>query len=132
MTNKIIKTGILIALLVIPVFVFLFLNFFGDNKYDIPYYFPKLNEAGHVVVNAEKDTVFLQRPDFMLKDQEGEMLSSSDLDGRPFVVNFFFTRCGLVCPSMNNNVARLLDRGKPGTFKIVSISIDPEMTRSLF
>lgn len=126
MTSKIIKTGILIFLLVIPVFLFLFLTIFGDNKYDLPYYFPEISESGHPVVQSNGDTVFLRRPYFQLVNQEGNNLSSNELDGKPFVVNFFFTRCGLICPTMNENLARVLDNSVPGSFNLVSISIDPE------
>lgn len=126
MNNKLIKTGILIFLLVIPVFVFLFLNIFGDNKYDLPYYFPEVSESGHPVVESNGDTVFLRRPDFQLVDQEDEKLTAKELDGKPFVINFFFSRCGLICPTMNDNLARVLDNSVPGTLKLVSVSIDPE------
>lgn len=126
MNNKIIKTGILIVLLVIPVFVFLFLNIFGDNKYDLPYYFPKMQESGHPVIEANGDTVFAQSPEFQLIDQEGEAFVSNDLNGKPFVINFFFTRCGLICPTMSENLARVLDNQVPGSMTLVSVTIDPE------
>ena len=31
------KTGLLIVMLAVPVFLFLFLKFFGENKFDLPY-----------------------------------------------------------------------------------------------
>lgn len=35
--KKHLKTGLLIIMLAVPVFLFLFLKFFGENKFDLPY-----------------------------------------------------------------------------------------------
>ncbi|SOE22084.1 protein SCO1/2 [Spirosomataceae bacterium TFI 002] len=126
MSNKIVKTGILIVLLVIPVFVFIFLNTFGSNKFDLPYYFPELNEKGNAQVSEKGDTLFQKVPAFELIDQNGELFNSSDLVGKTFVVNFFFSRCGAICPTMNSNLARAYDNVDINKTRFVSISIDPE------
>lgn len=41
MTNKLFKFILLIAILAIPIVIFLFLKSFGDNQFDIPYYHTK-------------------------------------------------------------------------------------------
>jgi protein SCO1 len=40
LNHKTIKAGILIILIVIPAFIFLFLEFFGSNVFALPYLFP--------------------------------------------------------------------------------------------
>lgn len=126
MNKKFIKTGILIVMLVVPVFIFLFLNIFGNNRFDLPYYFPELDASGKVVINAESDTVFMTAPDFNLVDQNGNSFNSEVLQGMPYVVNFFFTRCGAICPTMNKNIARVYDNVDVSKVKFISISIDPD------
>jgi protein SCO1 len=125
MNKKIVQAGILIVLLVVPVFVFVFLNVFGDNKFDLPYYFPELDERGNAKVSASGDTVFQKSPEFILTDQDNKEFNSSDLKGKPYVVNFFFSRCGTICPTMNKNLARVYDNVDVNDVNFVSITVDP-------
>ena len=53
MKNKITKAGILVAILVIPALLFLFLKSFGDNQFTLPYYFPELDETGHIQIGHQ-------------------------------------------------------------------------------
>ncbi|QDU72711.1 SCO family protein [Mucisphaera calidilacus] len=68
-------------------------------------------------------------PVFTLTDASGEPFSSEELAGEIWVVDFFFTRCQLVCPIMTLNMSRLqrqLDAAGMGEIRLVSISVDPE------
>lgn len=68
-------------------------------------------------------------PDFTLTDIQGQPFSSESLKGDIWVVDFFFTRCQLVCPIMTQNMSVLRDRLKEqglDDIKLVSISVDPE------
>ncbi|KAA0990197.1 hypothetical protein [Dyadobacter aurulentus] len=51
------KAGLLIGTLVIPALIFLFLQLFARNHYDLPYFNPELDENGKVVMQ-NSDTVF--------------------------------------------------------------------------
>jgi protein SCO1 len=125
MFKKMGKTGILFSLLGIPVLVFLFLKFFGDNKFDLPYYFPKISENGEVMI-IKGDTVFNTVPNFTLTDQNNAVFDFSSLKNDIKIVNFFFSRCGTTCPVANKNIKRILDKfEKSSEVKAVSISIDP-------
>ncbi|MBK6976342.1 MAG: SCO family protein [Cytophagaceae bacterium] len=125
MSNKNIKAGILIITLGIPAFVFLFLKFFGKNKFDLPYYFPKINEMGEVII-VKGDTVFNQVPKFILKNQDGQKYVFDKDSSQVKVVNFFFSRCGTICPVTNKNINRLSEKFKDKSVKFVSISVDPK------
>jgi protein SCO1/2 len=125
MNKKYIKTGILMATLGIPVFVFLFLKFFGENRFDLPYYFPKLDSNGEVMLQG-KDTVFNQLPPFEFIDHEGRKYSSMIDSNKIRVIGFFFSRCGTICPVINKNVNRLSEKfGDNSYTKFLMISIDP-------
>ncbi|WP_341227713.1 SCO family protein [uncultured Arcticibacterium sp.] len=120
------KAGILIVLLVIPALFFVFLKTFGDNQFSLPKYFPVLDESGHVLI-TEGDTVFNTISDFTLTNQFGEPVVLSQLGDEIKVVSFFFSRCGTICPMMNENLARVQETFKTdSSVNFFSITIDPE------
>lgn len=66
-------------------------------------------------------------PTFELTERSGTRVGSRDLAGRPYVVDFIFTRCVLACPTLTIRLAtvgRGLDEGPD--FRRISISVDPE------
>jgi protein SCO1/2 len=129
MNNKFFKTGILIATLGIPVFVFLFLKFFGENKFDLPYYFPQLDQNGEVII-SEKDTVFTKVPNFLFLSQDSTTYNSTIDTNKIRVLGFFFSRCGTICPVINKNVDRLAEKfNHEDNLKFLMISIDPNFDR---
>lgn len=66
-------------------------------------------------------------PNFELTDQNNKKISNKDYEGKVFVVEFFFSSCGTICPKMNANMLDIQNKffGNPN-FGIASISIDPE------
>jgi protein SCO1/2 len=52
-------------------------------------------------------------------------LRRKDLVGRPFVADFFYTRCTGPCPLMSHTLSRLQGR-LPPTVRLVSFSVDPD------
>lgn len=70
-------------------------------------------------------------PSWMLWDQAGKLAASSDLRGRPTVVNFIFTRCHspTMCPAASASMAALAkalrEAGLAGKVQLVSVSFDP-------
>jgi protein SCO1/2 len=65
---------------------------------------------------------------YELTASNGEPFGSANLAGTPYVVNFFFTSCGTVCPPIMAEMGAIGDglaaRGNPA--RIVSITVDPE------
>lgn len=66
-------------------------------------------------------------PDFSFTNQNGETITNKDLEGKVYVVEFFFSTCTTICPIMTSNMVRIQDEflGNPD-FGIASISITPE------
>jgi cytochrome oxidase Cu insertion factor (SCO1/SenC/PrrC family) len=72
-------------------------------------------------------------PDWQFVDQDGQVIGSASLLGRPYVANFLFTSCPTSCPPLARATAQLQDKlkvwmpasGRPPV-QIVSISVDPE------
>jgi protein SCO1/2 len=127
MLKKYIKAGILLIVLGVPVFVFIFLKVFGENKFDLPNYFPELDESGELkVVNG--DTTFIKVPDFTLTDQSNEMVEYKK--DKITVVSFFFSRCGTICPITNKNLLRVAETFKSNDFvQLLSLTVDPVYDR---
>lgn len=66
-------------------------------------------------------------PGFELTNRDGRTIRRADLDGRPWVADFVFTRCPASCPMMSARMARL-NRDLPADLavRLVSISVDPD------
>lgn len=66
-------------------------------------------------------------PELTLTNRDGRTVRRADLDGRPWVADFIFTRCPASCPMMSARMARL-NRELPADLpvRLVSISVDPD------
>lgn len=73
-----------------------------------------------------KDTVYHKIADFAFVNQDGDTISNSDVLGKVYVADFFFTSCPTICPIMKKEMLRVYDTYKSNpNFKILSHSIDP-------
>jgi protein SCO1/2 len=78
-------------------------------------------------INRPRLSILGQVQPFTLLDMEGKKFGLSDLKGKVWVANFFFTTCSDICPIMNKQMASLnrsfdLDR----RIALVSFSVNPE------
>lgn len=65
---------------------------------------------------------------FTLKDQDGNIITEHNFNEVIYVADFFFTRCGTICPIMTNNMAVLQNRFKDNPkVKFLSHSVTPIM-----
>jgi protein SCO1 len=62
---------------------------------------------------------------FRVTDQKGNTIGNEVLKGRISVVNFFFTKCPVVCPKMINQLKRVQAYSNVKDFSIYSFSVDP-------
>jgi protein SCO1/2 len=66
-------------------------------------------------------------PEFQLTNQYGETFSSKQLLGKVNVINFMFTTCQGLCPTLNKEMQSLAQHfSRVETFSLLSISVDPE------
>ncbi len=130
------KTGILLITLIVPVFIFLGLKTFGTNHYTLPRFIPAIDSTtGEIKMakrlnprwnESELDTVFQTIPAFQLTDENGKVFSSKELQGKIYVANFFFTRCGTICPKITSQLSRATDTfNQDKDVHFISISVDP-------
>lgn len=66
-------------------------------------------------------------PPFSFTNYDGKVITNNDLKGDICVVSFFFTSCGMVCPTMNSTLNVLQSEfSNIPNFRIVSFDVDPE------
>ena len=80
---------------------------------------------------AAPPPVIATLPDFHLVDHDGHPLAAADLDGKLWVVDFFFARCTSICPTLierMHDVERWAGRHPDVEAKLglLSITVDPE------
>lgn len=82
-------------------------------------------------LRKEPSEVGLQKfeaiPNFSFTDSKSKIITKKDMQGKVFILKFFFTSCPNICPKMIKN-ARLLENKffSHPNFEIISITIDPK------
>lgn len=77
--------------------------------------------------NDKIDSVYYQVPDFEFINQDSVPITNELTDGHVYVVNFFFTSCPHICPSMMEHMKRLQESTEDvEELIILSHTIDPE------
>lgn len=69
-------------------------------------------------------------PNFAMIDQHGDFLQIRQLQGKPFVLNFIFTRCTVptMCPASSNRMSTMQDEARAAgleNLQFVTITFDP-------
>lgn len=121
-SNKIIILSLLVLL---PIGIIFFISNFGKNRYKLPVYFAEDSVASEG--GRYKITQAYSVPDFSLVDQDRKTITQKELRGSIYVADFFFTRCGSICPKMTTQLTRVQEEFmKDSTIKIVSFTVDPK------
>lgn len=67
-------------------------------------------------------------PPFSFTNQDGNTVTEKTVEGKIYVADFFFTRCGSICPKMTSNIGLLQQYFKDNDEVIfLSHSVTPEM-----
>lgn len=106
-----------VALILITFFFILgsaFLGYYYYTYNQSPKRLPTYGNPGHKVGA------------FSFTNQEGKTITEKDVEGKMYVVEYFFTTCEGICPQMNDNMARVYQayRGQPDV-AILSHTVDP-------
>lgn len=123
---KLARYFILVFILAIPAFIFLFLQSFGTNKFEVDVYFQAGVESNMWNCNfIQGDQHYI--PSFSFVSQSGKAVNDQVLTEGITVVDFFFTSCPSICPVMTNELARVQEEFKKNPkVKILSFTVDPE------
>lgn len=93
------------------------LPFIGN--FDIEY---KLVDGVEVI-----DTIYPTIPFFYFLNQDSVVVKSTDMKGKVWIADFFFTTCPTICPTMTKNMKRLNDATQDlkEHVQFISFSINP-------
>ena len=71
--------------------------------------------------------VITRLPDFRFTERSGQPFGLDDMRGKISIVDFFFTSCPSICPTMSARMAELYQEftGEP-ILQFISISVDPD------
>ncbi|WP_419802547.1 SCO family protein [Mucilaginibacter sp.] len=120
---------ILVLILVVPGFLYYLLQAKGKNRYKpLAIYGPKQVAKTFKTFHGKKiyDTVYHQIPDFKLYDQDNKLITMKSFKGNIVLVNFFFTKCPVLCNEINKNIDSLASNFKNNTIvRFASITVDP-------
>ena len=72
----------------------------------------KLVEKKTVNGRVEYDTVSATIPAFSFIDQDSTVIDTNTVNGKIYVVDFFFTHCPSICPKMKAEMHRVYDKYK--------------------
>lgn len=113
----------------VPLLGYLIVDHYGKNVLPVPrYYIP---ERIDTIVNNGKttyDTVFHKIRDFKLTNQLGEEVSLKNMEGKVLLVDFFFTSCPSICPTLTRNLKKIQEAyvKNDSLLQILSFTVDPE------
>lgn len=115
--------------ILVPLAGYLIVDHYGKNVVHVPPYL--IAERVDSVVKDGKttyDTVYHQVKNFTLTNQLGEKVNLDDFKNRILVVDFFFTSCPTICPTLTTNLKMVQEAyNKHDTLiQILSLSVDPE------
>jgi protein SCO1/2 len=65
-------------------------------------------------------------PPVALVDQSGAPFDAHRFDGHPTIVNFIFTSCPTICPTLTAKMRGLQTKTDGTPVRLVSVSVDPE------
>lgn len=133
------KAGILLATLLVPALLYVFLRFGTENHYSLPRYLPKIDSTkgeplmGKVSLPDGReiiDTIYNRIPAFKLIDQDSQLVDQSIVKNKIYVADFFFTRCGTICPKLSSQLTRVQDIFQENPdIVFLSYTVDPEHDR---
>lgn len=88
---------------------------------------PVASVIEHGSAQPERLSRLWRRPDFDFLDQDGMAFRASQMDGRVWVVDFFYSTCPGPCPALSNRLSEV-HRRFAGDSKVgfLSISSNPE------
>lgn len=120
--------AILIAV-ILPLGTYLLVSNLSENAVTMPkrYFY---DSVGTTTIRGKTvpDTLWHKIRPFRLQNQLGDTVGLEELAGRIVIVDFFFTSCPSICPTLTRNMKKLQQAfvKTDSMLRFVSFSVDPE------
>lgn len=132
------KTAIkaLCIAIILPVISYLIVKYYSDDAIIMPrhfYYDTVISTTKNGKIST--DTIWHKVQNISLTNQLNQPINSSDIQGKIIVIDFFFTHCPSICPTLTQHMRKLQTSFKNPSGKNVadsmivqflSFSVDPE------
>ena len=132
------KTAIkaLCIAIILPVLSYILVKYYGDDAIIMPkhfYYDTVLTTTENGKTST--DTIWHSVQNISLTNQLNQSISLNDIQGKIIIIDFFFTHCPSICPTLTQNMHKLQASFKNPSGKNVadsmivqflSFSVDPE------
>jgi protein SCO1 len=120
----------------LPVISYLLVKHYGDEAVVMPRRFYEDSIITKITDGKQTtDTIWHPVKNISLYNQLGNKVSLDDLKGKIIVIDFFFTHCGSICPTLTQNMKKMQDAVKhqdnikyadTSFVQFISFSVDPE------
>lgn len=88
----------------------------------------RLNKVDKKTNSKNALYTFNKVPNFEFTNQNGQLITNRNYEGKVYVVEFFFSTCPTICPIMNQQMITIQNEfSSNSNFGIASISITPEI-----
>lgn len=121
---------------IIPLISYFLVKHYGDEAVVMPRRYYEDSIITTVKDGKETtDTLWHSAKNIALVNQLGDTVTLDQLKGKVLVIDFFFTHCGSICPSLTRNMKKLQDAIKrqdnmkyadTNFVQLLSFSVDPE------
>ena len=113
------------------IFIFVFVMVTACNKEEkkpLPIYNPSNFNPELVDKSLQNKSEYHTVSDFNLINQNGEVITQEDYKDKIYIADFFFTRCGTICPIMSDNMAKIQKAFlNDNDVMLLSLSVTPQM-----
>ena len=93
----------------------------------LPYFGEKEVEMIDVDGEMVTDTIYHVVPEYIFTDQDSNLFTNENVEGKIHVANFFFTSCPAICPAMIEQMRRLQENTSDiEELSFLSHTIDPK------
>lgn len=125
------------ATVLIPILCYFLVKSYGENAVIVPrHYLPDTVISTTENGKMTDDTIWHKVANITLVNQLGDTVSLYDIKDKLIVLDFFFTSCASICPSLTNNMAKLqrsfvkggdpMRQPEPSIAHFISFTVDPE------
>lgn len=124
---KINRLTLILSMILVFVLAYFSYNYFF-HKVTLPIYNPSNFNPELVDKSLHNKSKAHTVSDFELINQNGKVITQKTYKDKIYVTDFFFTRCGSICPIMTDNMAKIQNEFiNDNDVMLLSLSVTPEI-----